>query len=234
MQTNIPLVGNFKVTCEYGRKNSGNLTWIAGYHTGIDLVGDDQIYATCNGKVTRIGRNDKDYGNFIVIQDTENGKYHWFCHLSSIGVTLNQKVSRVSKIGLIGATGNVTAKHLHYEIRNASNKYADNINPAEYMGIENKVGSYHSDDYQLEKKYEIGRYKVNTDILTVRRTPEILDHNWLKYSELTQNAQEQVAKLNPSKPNGLVRGVICDISEIKGVWGKCPSGWISLEYCIKQ
>lgn len=82
-------------------------------------------------------------------------------------------------------------------------------------------------------QYTTGRYKVNTDVLTVRRTPEILENNWLKYNELTQNAQKQVAELNPNKPNGLVKGVECDISEVKESWGKCPSGWICLDYCTK-
>ena len=52
MATNIPLTGNFKVTCEYKRK--GN--WACGWHTGIDMVCDnDIIYGTCDGTVTKIG-----------------------------------------------------------------------------------------------------------------------------------------------------------------------------------
>ena len=61
MATNIPLTGAFRVTCEYKRK--GN--WAAGWHTGIDLVGDEKIYSSCNGEVTKTGW-DKSYGNYIV------------------------------------------------------------------------------------------------------------------------------------------------------------------------
>lgn len=60
----------------------------------------------------------------------------------------------------MGATGNVTGAHLHYEIRNASNKYGDDQNPAIYMGIPNKVGIYESDDYQIREIPDI-TYKVH-------------------------------------------------------------------------
>lgn len=143
MATNIPLTGAFKVTCEYKRK--GN--WAAGWHTGIDLVGDDTIYGTCDGTVYKIGV-DKSYGNYIVVK-TPDAKYHWFCHLSKVTCKVGDKINRTSKIGVMGSTGNSTGKHLHFEIRNSSNKYADNTSPAEYMGIPNKIGNYNTSDYQI-------------------------------------------------------------------------------------
>lgn len=145
MATNIPLIGIFEVTCEYKRKGD----WKAGWHTGIDLIGEsDKIYSSCNGVVTRTGW-DNSYGNFIVVKNNADGRYHWFCHLSKINVSKGQTVSRTSVIGIMGSTGNSTGKHLHFEIRNASNKYADNSNPADYMGIPNKVGSYNSANYKI-------------------------------------------------------------------------------------
>lgn len=114
---------------------------------GIDLVGDDTIYGTCDGTVTRIDY-DKSYGNFIVVKALD-GRFHWFCHLSKVTCSVGQKISRTSKIGVMGSTGNSTGKHLHFEIRNSSNKYADTINPADYMKIPNIVGSYNSSNYKL-------------------------------------------------------------------------------------
>lgn len=144
MATNIPLTGNFQVTCEYKRKGS----WACGWHTGIDLIcDDDTIYGTCDGTVTKIGV-DKSYGNYITVKASD-GKFHWFCHLSKVTCSEGQKISRTTKIGVMGNTGNSTGKHLHFEIRNSSNKYADNSNPADYMGIPNKVGSYNSNNYQI-------------------------------------------------------------------------------------
>ena len=83
------------------------------------------------------------------------------------------------------------------------------------------------------KKYTTGRYVVNTEVLTVR-TGSGTNYDWKKYSELTTNAQSQVYSKCGHKPNGLCAGVICDVSEIKGKWGKIPSGWICLDYCKKQ
>ena len=60
----------------------------------------------------------------------------------------------------MGATGNVTGAHLHYEIRNASNKYGDDQNPTTYMGIPNKVGIYESENYQIREIPDI-TYKVH-------------------------------------------------------------------------
>lgn len=159
MATNLPFSGRFKITCEYGRK--GN--WAAGFHTGIDCVGlsSKVVYATCDGIVSRTGF-DKSYGNFVVVKG-QDGYFHWFCHLASISVSVNQTVSRVTKVGIMGSTGNSTGPHTHYEIRTPENKYGKNINPATYMGIPNKVGTYNSSDYP---------YKVKNAVETVENSVE--------------------------------------------------------------
>ncbi len=36
------------------------------------------------------------------------------------------------------------------------------------------------------------------------------------------------------KANGYVKGMVCDVSEVHGNWGKTPSGFICLDYCEKQ
>lgn len=81
-------------------------------------------------------------------------------------------------------------------------------------------------------KYTRGRYEVTCNVLTVRTGPGT-DYDWLRYSQLTTNAQKQIYEKSGSKPNGLVKGVQCDVSEINGNWGKIPSGWICLDYCKK-
>lgn len=178
MATNIPLTGKFRVTCEYKRK--GN--WAAGWHTGIDMVCDnDKIYSSCDGEVTRTGWDDS-YGNFIVVKNNADGKYHWFCHLSKINVSKGTKVTRTSVIGIMGSTGNSTGKHLHFEIRNASNKYADNSNPADYMGIPNQVGSYDSANYQTtNSSSSTGELKTLVRNTNLRDKPTTKDSTAVLY-----------------------------------------------------
>ena len=88
-----------------------------------------------------------------------------------------------------------------------------------------------------DNEYTTGHYIVVADVLTVRITPKIEENNWLRYSQLTSNAQKQIYDIVGYKPNGLVKGVEVDVSEIVVAdgytWGKIPSGWIALEYCKK-
>lgn len=71
--------------------------------------------------------------------------------------------------------------------------------------------------------YTTGTYKVNCNKLNVRTGPGT---NYRKKSikELTKSARNQ---------GGYVKNVRCTVYQIKGEWGRTPSGWICLRYCIK-
>lgn len=92
--------------------------------------------------------------------------------------------------------------------------------------------SYKYNTENNSKKYEVGRYKVTANVLTVR-TGAGTNYDWKKFNELTANAQSQIVKLCGYKPNGLCKGVLCDVSKVDGNWGQIPSGWICLDYCEK-
>ncbi len=86
-----------------------------------------------------------------------------------------------------------------------------------------------------EEKYETGKYKVVAEVLNVR-TGAGTNYRALNFAELTENAQEQNLKLCGWKCNGFAKGLICDITEISEdkCWGKTFSGWVCLDYCVKQ
>ena len=143
--TNLPVTGTFGITAVYGQQGK---YWKDG-HKGIDFVAEDKrIFATCDGVVRTVAYDANGWGQYVSIGD-EAGRRHIFCHLEagSVRVKKGDKVDRTTVIGTMGATGNVTGTHLHYQLQNGETV----IDPCGYLGIPNKVGGYHSEDYQIEE-----------------------------------------------------------------------------------
>lgn len=105
-----------QITSKYGKRGSGN-------HIGIDINGaiGDLLQSNVKGKVVKTGK-DKVSGNYVSVLD-DNGLKHFYAHLDSISVAVNDIVDVGSKLGTIGNTGNVIASkggdgsHLHYGIK---------------------------------------------------------------------------------------------------------------------
>jgi murein DD-endopeptidase MepM/ murein hydrolase activator NlpD len=73
------------------------------------------LYAMNSGTV-RFTQNLRNYGNTIII-DHGLGLHTVYMHLSEIGVSLGQEVSKGQMIGRTGDTGYVIGPHLHLTIR---------------------------------------------------------------------------------------------------------------------
>ncbi|MER6037459.1 MULTISPECIES: M23 family metallopeptidase [unclassified Streptomyces] len=106
--------------------------WSSGSHTGIDFhaASGTSVHAVGAGTVVSTGWGGA-YGNQIVIRMAD-GMYTQYGHLSSIGVTVGQKVTPGQQIGLSGATGNVTGPHLHFEARTTP-EYGSDVDPVAYL-----------------------------------------------------------------------------------------------------
>lgn len=149
MATKICFTGDFKVTCIYGKKGTA---WKSGMHQGIDLVGitNKKVYSICNGVVERAGYDKGGFGNYVRIKENGTENRIYLAHLEKIYVKVGQNVTYTTVVGLMGSTGNSTGPHTHIEIRQFKNGVAvKKLNPATYMGIPNKVGTYNSSDYQM-------------------------------------------------------------------------------------
>ena len=85
-------------------------------HEGIDIGSGSgsPIYAASSGVVTFAGRMGG-YGNLTLID--HGGVVTAYAHQSRIGVAVGQRVTAGETIGAVGATGNVTGPHLHFEVR---------------------------------------------------------------------------------------------------------------------
>lgn len=82
-------------------------------------------------------------------------------------------------------------------------------------------------------KYTVGDYKVTgANLLNVRRNAGTL-YSKIKYEDMTAQAQQKIYKLVGYKANGFPKGMTFTASQVKGSWGKCPSGWVCLKYCTK-
>ncbi len=101
------------------------------YHTGIDIANSlgTPIYATANGVVEQAGW----MGNFgkAVLINHANGYSTAYAHMSKLAVASGQKVKKGQVIGYMGATGNASGSHLHYEVR--LNGKA--VNPRKYFDL---------------------------------------------------------------------------------------------------
>lgn len=91
-------------------------------HYGQDYGwgGGDAIIAARGGIVTAYGPAGA-YGNRLVIQHGRtwfgSSVETWYCHLAAARVAVGDEVDAGADIAWMGATGNVTAKHLHFELR---------------------------------------------------------------------------------------------------------------------
>jgi murein DD-endopeptidase MepM/ murein hydrolase activator NlpD len=108
---------------------SNPVTGKGGFHSGVDIANDQgtPIRATADGTVSFAGW-EGGYGKLVVLNHG-NGFSTYYGHLSEIKVGVGQKVVRGQVLGNMGATGNTTGPHLHYEIR----LYGASVDPLKYM-----------------------------------------------------------------------------------------------------
>lgn len=103
-------------------------------HAGQDVTNSvgTAIYAAAAGKVIRRGTAvlGGRSGNGIVI-DHGGGVYTYYGHLSAFRVGLNASVAAGQRIADMGATGNVTGPHLHFETHSGGLNAV--VNPVPYM-----------------------------------------------------------------------------------------------------
>jgi murein DD-endopeptidase MepM/ murein hydrolase activator NlpD len=108
-------------------------------HTGMDFSAKSgtPIYATGDGKISKVRRSRKGYGNHVIINHGYGYKT-LYAHMTKYIVRKGQKVKRGEVIGYVGSTGTSVAPHLHYEVHkdgrkiNPVNFYYNDLNPEEY------------------------------------------------------------------------------------------------------
>jgi murein DD-endopeptidase MepM/ murein hydrolase activator NlpD len=86
-------------------------------HEGIDLAGGygSQIVAAVEGTVLYAGP-ESGYGRVVKILDWD-GTQTWYGHMSKFLVKAGDHVAAGQPIALVGAAGDATGPHLHFEVR---------------------------------------------------------------------------------------------------------------------
>lgn len=138
----LPVAGPFRITATYGQAGS---YWKNG-HQGIDFTADDRrIFSTCHGTVRVVAYDAAGWGQYVSVGD-EEGRRHIFCHLEqgSVAVKPGDAVTPTTVLGRMGATGNVTGLHLHYQLQEGERV----VDPTLWLGVPNRIGSYHSKDFE--------------------------------------------------------------------------------------
>jgi len=107
---------NAAIVSPFGIGRSYNGGPVSGYHTGVDLAGEegDWVAAANSGRVAFVGATPL-RGNGVII-DHGAGVFSGYYHLSAIAVQEGQMVNKGDLIGAVGSTGMVTGPHLHWEI----------------------------------------------------------------------------------------------------------------------
>ena len=115
-----PLEG--EITSRFGHREP-TIPTVPKNHTGIDIAEDigKVIVASMEGDVTLVS-SEGDYGNHIKISNGEITTL--YAHCSKIYVKEGEHILQGEQIAEVGATGNVTGPHLHFEIRR-NNEYID-------------------------------------------------------------------------------------------------------------
>ncbi len=104
---------SYRISATFG---ASSYLW-SSVHTGLDMSAPSgtAIRAIANGVITETGY-DGSYGNKTVLT-LEDGTELWFCHQTSIDVSVGDTVRGGEVIGTVGSTGNSTGPHLHLEVR---------------------------------------------------------------------------------------------------------------------
>ena len=131
-------------------------------HRGIDIAGGPgtPILAAADGKVVKVDYSPGGYGNHVIIQH-KYGIYTLYAHQQRVFVRVGDIVSQGERLGLMGATGRVTGRHLHFEVRIGSQI----IDPLVYLQIRDE-NRKDIDDF-FARRQRIGWFIEGAGIINV-------------------------------------------------------------------
>ena len=224
--------GEHKVTSPFGMRTIWGKKQM---HNGIDLVGEgatlDYIIAFADGEV-KISKYSLTAGEYVRLYHG-NGNYTRYLHMKkgSRTVKAGDKVLKGQVLGYMGATGNVTGAHLHFDV-NVNGKYVD---PAPYLeGVKefdntpNKVK-----DWQLaaiDDGFKFAKYgadgKWGSECETVAKKAVCKKRATYKYKSLTKIVQRAAGVAVDGKFGKNTRTAVINWQKLVGL---TPDGCVGPE-----
>ena len=124
----FPVLGNYYYTDDWHAPRDGHL------HMGIDIVAayGTPVLAVMDGRISSMASGGA--GGIDLFLTTARGDSFLYCHFSSYayGLHVGQKVKAGQVIAYVGATGDATGPHLHFEIHPGGGAA---INPFPYLEL---------------------------------------------------------------------------------------------------
>lgn len=149
-------------------------------HNGVDLgwrADETQNNVYANSKGTVIDVKDgldtlplsaKSWGNYVLVEHA-NGMKSRYAHLrkGTVRVNIGQSVDENTVLGIIGESGSVNGRHLHFEVYNTSNV---RIDPTEYLSkpiYEEVVDNIPSVESNVSTSNEEHDFRVGDKVLVL-------------------------------------------------------------------
>lgn len=127
----------------------------------------------------------------------------------------------------VGIVKKADNKYVYTIEGNRSNKVAE----AKYLLTDTRILGYGTPRFS---ELDPGDYIVDAKVyLKVRKGPSF-DSEELKYDDLTCDQKLVTLEKTGKKYNGIARGFVVHVDEIKDNWGRINDGWICLDYCQKK
>ena len=151
----------------WGYTRGGGKTW----HGGADVEGlDDTIsgtVVTARRVAQSTGNPTWEWGWYVCVkldanQTPDAVNYLYFCHNAKNLAAVGQRVKTGDALAVMGNTGNAALAsppyaHCHFEVRATAT--GRGLNPAQYMGFENAVGTRRKAKWSSRYHRIISRYR---------------------------------------------------------------------------
>ena len=163
----------YRLGTRYGAKGR---FWKAGWHSGQDFIsisfgGDGLVYPLYAGEVLRVSHGGS-YGNCVYLRHAD-GYITLYAHLRTVYVRVGQTVQEDTVLGIEGATGNVTGRHLHLEVHKGTYHYPASIDPLAF--IRERLGGE-----EVEKQLKIRLNGVDKQVTAIEKG----GYNYVKLQDL--------------------------------------------------